>query len=116
MKTRSGKRGNGTLAVEVTNISARGFWLLLDSRELFVAFARFPWFRKAPAGAIAKVKRPSARHLHWPALDIDLEVESIEDPRRYPLISGALANKRLRGSEDRVAPRARAKVNRSADR
>jgi hypothetical protein len=27
------------------------------------------------------------RHLHWPDLDIDLAVESIEHPERFPLIA-----------------------------
>jgi hypothetical protein len=30
---------------------------------------------------------PSAHHLYWPQLDIDLAVESIIHPERYPLMS-----------------------------
>jgi len=26
-------------------------------------------------------------HLHWPDLDVDLAVESIEHPERFPLVS-----------------------------
>jgi hypothetical protein len=25
------------------------------------------------------------RHLHWPDLDVDLEVDALEHPERYPL-------------------------------
>lgn len=75
----------GTSASEVTNISTNGFWLLLDDRERFLAFEEFPWFEKAPVGAILKVERPHPHHLHWPGLDVDLAVESIEHPERYPL-------------------------------
>ncbi len=81
------KRGLNTSAVEVTNISQHGFWLLVDDRELFVPFAGFPWFLNAPVSAILKVERPHAEHLYWPDLDIDLAVESIEHPERYPLVS-----------------------------
>ena len=77
--------GIATSAVEVTNISAHGFWVLLDDRELFLPFDEFPWFREAPVGAILKVERPQPHHLYWPQLDVDLSVESIEHPEQYPL-------------------------------
>jgi hypothetical protein len=32
---------------------------------------------------------PSAHHLYWPDLDIDLAVESIRDPASFPLVSKA---------------------------
>jgi hypothetical protein len=75
--------------VEVTNVSRLGFWLLLEDRELFVPFAGFPWFRDASIGQILEVERPTAGHLYWPQLDVDLAVESIEHPERYPLVSRA---------------------------
>lgn len=77
--------GTAISEVEVTNISRHGFWLLLDNRELFLPFEEFPWFRQAPVEAILRVERPRPHHLHWPALDVDLTVESIEHPDRYPL-------------------------------
>ena len=85
---RSGQLGRSTSPVEVTNISPHGFWLLLDGqRELFVDFAQFPWFRNAAVHAISNVQLPSSHHLYWPDLDIDLALESIEHPERYPLVS-----------------------------
>ncbi len=82
----------GTIAsaVEVTNVSAHGFSLLLADGEHFVPFAEFPWFRKAPIGKLLNVTLPAAHHLYWPDLDIDLAVESILHPERFPLISKAL--------------------------
>jgi hypothetical protein len=82
---RSERPGSATLEVEVTNISRHGFWLLLDGRELFLPFEEFPWFREAPVGAILDVERPQPHHLRWPELDVDLAVDSIEHPERYPL-------------------------------
>jgi hypothetical protein len=81
------KLGLITLPVEVTNISQHGFWLLIDERELYLPFADFPWFSNAPVSAILKVERPHAQHLYWPDLDIDLAVQSIEHPERFPLVS-----------------------------
>lgn len=84
---RSEQRGRSTSAVEVGNVTRQGFWLLLDDRELFLPFAEFPWFRDASIESITTVERPSPHHLYWPLLDIDLAVESIEHPERYPLVS-----------------------------
>lgn len=80
-----------TSPVEVTNISRHGFWLLLEDKELFLAFADFPWFQDATIGKILNVEQPSANHLYWPDLDVDLAVESIRHPERFPLISNVKA-------------------------
>ncbi len=81
--------GKGTSAVEVTNVSKHGFWLLLGGEELFVPFATFPWFRDAPIGKLTEVELPSPHHLYWPALDVDLAVASIRHPEQFPLVSRA---------------------------
>ncbi len=82
-------RGAATSEVEVTNISKHGFWLLVDDRELFLPFEEFPWFKQAPIEAILRVERPAGDHLYWPHIDVDLSVDSIEHPDRYPLKSKA---------------------------
>ncbi len=79
--------GIPTSVVEVTNISPHGFWLLLDESEKFVAFDLFPWFRDATVAQIVKLERPSQHQLYWPELDIDLSVDSLDHPERFPLIS-----------------------------
>ena len=83
----SAKPGPITSDVEVTNISRHGFWVLLAGRELFLPFEEFPWFRSAPVEAILRVERPQPNHLYWPDLDVDLSVDSIEHPERFPLSS-----------------------------
>ena len=47
----------------------------------------FPWFGEAKVKDILDVKLLHGHHLHWPALDVDLELECLEDPSKYPLIS-----------------------------
>ena len=74
-------------AAEVTNISPHGFWLLLDDEELLVPFEEFPWFRSATVEQITTVERPTPSHLYWPKLDVDLSLESIRNPERFPLVS-----------------------------
>ena len=84
--------GKSTSGAEVTNISQHGFWILLEEREMFVPFSEFPWFRNATIDSILNVEMPHPRHLHWPDLDIDLAVESIEHPERFPLVSKATSH------------------------
>jgi hypothetical protein len=88
---KSEELGERTSRVEVANISGQGFWLFLEGRELFVSFEKFPWFKSAPVAKILNVEWPQADHLYWPDLDVDLSVESIEYPERFPLVSVARA-------------------------
>lgn len=92
---KSAQRGRRTSDAEVTNVSSHGFWLLLEDRELFLSFQKFPWFRNAPIAKLVRVQRPSSHHLYWPDLDVDLAVESIEHPERFPLVSKVRSNSRL---------------------
>jgi hypothetical protein len=84
---KSAKLGKRTSAVEVSNVSKHGFWLLIDDSERFVPFAHFPWFAHAPIGKLLNVEQPRPHHLYWPDLDIDLALESIDHPERFPLVS-----------------------------
>ena len=83
--------GTTTLDAEVTNISKHCFWLLLGNEELPVAFKDFPWFKNATVEQIIDVQWPSLDHLYWPALDIDLSVDSIRNPGGFPLVSKTAA-------------------------
>jgi hypothetical protein len=81
--------GPATSDVELTNVSEQGFWLLVDDEELFLPSAEFPWFRDAAIGKLLDVSRPAPHHLYWPALDIDLALESIRNPEKFPLMPHA---------------------------
>lgn len=86
---KSARLGKRTSAVEVTNVSEHGFWLLIADHEQFVPFEKFPWFRTASIGDLCQVELLSPNHLYWPILDVDLAVESLEHPERFPLVSQA---------------------------
>lgn len=79
--------GTVTSSIEVSLVSNQGFWLLLDNEELFVPYAEFPWFKKATLEQVLEVHRPSANHLYWPSLDLDLSLESIRHPEMFPLVA-----------------------------
>jgi hypothetical protein len=80
-----------TFQAEVTNVSKHGFWLLLGDEELFLSFADFPWFKTATIDQLCEVQHPTADHLYWPSLDIDLAVQSIREPSAFPLVSAVRA-------------------------
>jgi len=87
MNMKSARRGAPTSDVEVTNVSKHGLWLLVDSRETFLPFESFPWFRDAAIGKVVDVERPSPHHLYWPQLDVDLHVDSLFEPEKFPLVA-----------------------------
>jgi hypothetical protein len=74
-------------AVEVTKLLPHGIRLLAHGTEHFLPYADFPWFRDAPLAAIFNVEQPSPNHFYWPDLDVDLGLESVEHPERFPLVS-----------------------------
>lgn len=77
--------GNNISVVEVTHISSHGLWLLADGKELFLSYDEFPWFKDQSVKSIIQVEEPAPGHFYWPDIDVDLTVESIEHPERFPL-------------------------------
>jgi len=88
----SKRHGTHTSAVEVTHISGHGIWLLVNDRELFLPYEEFPWFKEAPIGKVLNVDQPTPSHFYWPDLDVDLSLETIEHPERFPLKSKSAQN------------------------
>ena len=78
--------GKNTSKVEVENISPQGIWLFVKGREYFLSYRNHPWFKEAKVSEIHNVKLLNEMHLHWPDLDVDLEIESLRNPKKYPLV------------------------------
>ena len=72
---------------EVTNDSSHGVWLLSNGKELFMPYKEFPWFKDSSIDQVLNVEEISPGHFYWPDLDIDLSIETIEHPERFPLKS-----------------------------
>ena len=79
------KLGRNILEVEVTNISNHGLWILTQDKELFLSYEKFPWFKNKTINDITKVEMFGEGHLYWENLDVDLSLEMIEHPERFPL-------------------------------
>jgi hypothetical protein len=40
-----------------------------------------------PVEHVFNVELLNGHHLHWPELDVDLELDGLNEPEKYPLIS-----------------------------
>ncbi len=83
---KSQKRGKSTSSPEVLNISKNGVWLLVNNLEYFLPHTHFPWFMDATVSEISNIQLFHGEHLHWPDLDVDLEVTSLDKLESYPLV------------------------------
>ena len=76
-----------TSNAEIVQVTPFGIRLAYEDREFFLDYDRYPWFKNATVEKIFHVEVPVAKHLYWPELDIDLELECLENPDRYPLVA-----------------------------
>jgi hypothetical protein len=83
---RSIKRGKSTSA-SVENITPFGIWLLVKGKEYFLSYDVYPYFRDQTLRAIQNVRLLHGYHLYWEDLDVDLEIDNLENPEKYPLHS-----------------------------
>lgn len=82
---KSGNTGTSTSEAEVTNVSQHGLWLLVKEKEYFLAYEQYPWFKAATIDQLFELQFLHAHHLHWPELDIDIHLDSLNNPEGHPL-------------------------------
>ena len=70
---------------QITSIEDDGFWLLVKDEEFFVPFDRYPDFQNATIQQIFNFEDDGGE-FYWPDLDIDIELDALEHPERFPLI------------------------------
>ena len=85
MNTKLKKRGK-SISAEVSHISTHGIWVLVNDSEYMLSFSEYPWFSEAKISEIQNLQLLHGRHLRWPMLDVDIELESLVMPERYPLV------------------------------
>ncbi len=74
------------MSVSVLMINAQGIMLTVDGNDYFLSYNRVPWMKDAPISSVLNVQREGQSAIAWPDLDVDLEIESLKHPERYPLI------------------------------
>ena len=72
-------------SVSVENITPFGIWLFVNGREYFLNYRDYPYFRDQTLKSIQNVQLLHGYHLYWPELDVDLEIDNLENPEKYPL-------------------------------
>ena len=85
MQTDSNSNISSTSA-SVLMINAQGILLSVLGNDYFLSYNRIPWMQDAPIRSVLNVQMSSSRAIEWPDLDVDLEIESLRHPERYPLI------------------------------
>ncbi len=96
---KSSKHGENIL-VSVENITPFGIWLFVKGREYFLSYKDYPYFKDQTLKSIQAVQLLQGYHLYWPELDVDLEIDNLENPEKYPLKWKAAKTKRMRQSDE----------------
>lgn len=76
---------NSTLA-SVLMINAQGIMISVAGNDYFLSYNRIPWMKDASIKSVLNVRMSGQNAIEWPDLDVDLEIESLKHPERYPLV------------------------------
>ena len=74
------------ICVKVASITPTHVILHLNDDEYLMPYTRVPWFRTAKVEDIFDVRMNGFDEIRWDKLDIDLDVDSLKYPEKYPLI------------------------------
>src|SRR3990170_5835971 len=95
------KHGKNIL-VSVENITPFGIWLFVKEKEYFLSYKDYPYFKDQTLKSIQNVQLLHGYHLYWPDLDVDLEIDNLENPEKYPLKSKTIKPHPTRHSTGRL--------------
>jgi hypothetical protein len=85
------RKHSRTISVSVENVTPFGIWLFVKGKEYFLSYEDYPYFQEQTLKAIQNVQLLHGYHLYWPELDVDLEIDNLEHPERYPLRSAVVS-------------------------
>ena len=74
------------ISVNVLMINAQGIMISVGGQDFFLSYNRIPWMREASIKDVLDVQMCGNEAIEWPSLDIDLEIDSLRHPERYPLL------------------------------
>jgi hypothetical protein len=75
------------ISVSIENITPFGIWMFVKGKEYFLKYSDYPYFKNQTIKSIQNVKLLHGFHLRWPDLDVDLEIDNLKYPEKYPLKS-----------------------------
>ncbi len=85
MQTTSKSNISSTLA-GVLMINEHGIMLSVQGQDYFLSYNRVPWMRDATINEVLDVRMSGKNAIEWPKLEVDLEIDSLKHPERYPLL------------------------------
>jgi hypothetical protein len=80
-------RHGKNILVSVENITPLGIWVFVKEKEYFLSYKDYPYFKDQTLSTIQNVQLLHGYHLYWSELDVDLEIDNLENPQKYPLKS-----------------------------
>lgn len=73
-------------SVSVLMINSQGIMISVLGNDYFISYNRLPWMKDAAVRSVLNVRMSGNDAIEWPDLDVDLEIDSLKHPERYPLI------------------------------
>ena len=80
------KNNISSTSADVLMINDKGIMISVQGQDYFLSYNRVPWMRDATINEVLNVRMSGKNAIEWPKLDVDLEVDSLKHPERYPLI------------------------------
>ena len=82
------KQNGGNTWVKVIAITEDGVQIALPQGEFLLPYSRVPWFRDAKISDVLNDRLDDDDNtcIRWDALDVDLGIDSILYPEKYPLL------------------------------
>ena len=73
-------------SVSVLMINGQGIMISVGGQDFFLSYNRIPWMRDASINDVLNVQMCGNEAIEWPSLNVDLEIDSLRHPERYPLL------------------------------
>ena len=86
MKQISKTSGTNT-SVKVLAVVSDGIMIEAYEKVYFLSYNSNPWFKNAKISDVFNIEPVGCTGIRWDALDIDLAIESLIHPEKYPLIA-----------------------------
>lgn len=80
------ENNTNAISASVLMINNQGVMISVEGNDYFLSYNRVPWMKDATVRNILNIKISGKNAIEWPDLDIDLEIDSLKHPERYPLV------------------------------
>jgi hypothetical protein len=90
--------GRAISKAEVQDITPNGLWVFVNGKEYMLPFTQYPWFKGAKVSEVLNLQLLHTSHLYWPDLDVDLGLEVLDQPERFPLMDRTAKKRQYRAT------------------